>query len=156
MKYIVTTFLTLLVLDAQAQSGADILVKNGKIIDGTGNSWYYGDVAILNDTVAAIGNLSNWQAAKTLDATGLIVAPGFIDVHTHIENDEIKNPLASNFIMDGVTTVITGNCGLSETDLRKYFSMVDSLHVAVNVASLIGHNNVRNVVTIYFMRLLCV
>lgn len=133
-------------LNARSQSTADILIKNGKITDGTGNSWFYGDIAIINDTIAAIGILNNWQAAKTIDATGLIVAPGFIDVHTHIENDEVKNPLATNFIMDGVTTVVTGNCGLSETDLKKYFSMVDSLHVAVNVASLIGHNNVRKAV----------
>jgi N-acyl-D-amino-acid deacylase len=94
----------------------------------------------------AIGRLGSWKAAKEIDATGLIVATGFIDVHTHIENDEVKSPLATNFIMDGVTTVITGNCGLSVTDLKKYFSLIDSVHLSVNVASLIGHNDVRKAV----------
>ena len=93
-----------------------------------------------------IGNLNNWYASKTIDATGLIVAPGFIDVHTHIENDEAKNPYATNFIMDGVTTVITGNCGSSNVDIKKYFSFIDSLHLSINVATLIGHNDVREAV----------
>ena len=119
----------LIVINTQAQQTADVLIKNGKIVDGTGNSWFYGDVAIIHDSVAAIGQLGSWKAAKEIDATGLIVAPGFIDVHTHIENDEVKNPLATNFIMDGVTTVITGNCGLSVTDLKKYFALIDSVHL---------------------------
>ena len=102
-----------------AQHTADILIQHGKIIDGTGNPWFYGDVAVKDGKIIAVGDLTNWQAAKTIEATGLIVAPGFIDVHTHIEDDEIKNPLASNFIYDGVTTVITGNCGASHIDIKK-------------------------------------
>lgn len=129
-----------------AQHIADILIRHGRIVDGTGNPWFYGDLAIVNDTIAAIGNLQQWQGKKTIDANGLTVTPGFIDVHTHIENDEIKNPLATNFLMDGVTTVITGNCGLSKTDLGKYFSFLDSLHLAINAGSLIGHNDVRKAV----------
>ncbi|MCY7421543.1 MAG: amidohydrolase family protein, partial [Chitinophagaceae bacterium] len=81
-----------------------------------------------------------------MDAAGQIVAPGFIDVHTHIEGDEKLNPTADNFIYDGVTTVITGNCGLSEVNLREYFYTLDSLKTSINVASLIGHNDVRKAV----------
>ncbi|HVZ26642.1 MAG TPA: amidohydrolase family protein, partial [Sediminibacterium sp.] len=125
---------------------ADILIRNGKILDGTGNSWQYGDIAIRNGKIAAMGHLDQWHANRTIDATGLIVAPGFIDVHTHIEEDERKNPTADNFIHDGVTTVITGNCGSSMVDLGKYFHFLDSLHLSINVASLIGHNDVRNAV----------
>jgi N-acyl-D-amino-acid deacylase len=125
---------------------ADIILKHGKILDGTGNSWFIGDIAIQNGKIIKMGNLSKWQAVKTIDATGLIVAPGFIDIHTHIEDDEKKNPLASNFIYDGVTSVITGNCGLSEVNLGKYLSMIDSLKVSVNIAALIGHNNIRKAV----------
>lgn len=136
----------LIAIQTQAQQTADILIKHGKIIDGAGNSWFYGDVAIAHDSIVAVGNLSSWKAAQEIDASGLIVAPGFIDVHTHIEDDEVKNPLATNFIMDGVTTVITGNCGLSKTNLKQYFSLIDSVHLAINVASLIGHNDVRKAV----------
>ncbi len=69
---------------------ADILIRNGKILDGTGNSWYYGDVAIKDGKILVIGKGLTIYATKTLDASGLIVSPGFIDVHTHIEGDEMK------------------------------------------------------------------
>lgn len=129
-----------------AQTQVDILIKNGRILDGTGNSWYYGDVAIKDGRIFKIGKLENINATKTIDARGLIVAPGFIDVHTHIEGDEFKNPTANNFIHDGVTTVITGNCGGSNTDIKKYLWQIDSLRPSVNVATLIGHNDVRRAV----------
>jgi len=125
---------------------ADILIKNGKILDGAGNSWFYGDIAVQQGKIVAVGKLGKWSAGKTIDASGLIVAPGFIDVHTHIEGDERKNPTADNFIYDGVTTVVTGNCGLSQVNLGQYFSMLDSLKTSINVASLIGHNDVRKAV----------
>ncbi|HEX7691171.1 MAG TPA: amidohydrolase family protein, partial [Sediminibacterium sp.] len=125
---------------------ADVLIRNGKILDGTGNSWFYGDIAVSNGKISAIGHLDKWTAGKTIDASGLIVAPGFIDVHTHIEDDEKRNPTADNFIYDGVTTVVTGNCGSSRVDLGAYFAMLDSLKTSINVASLIGHNDVRKAV----------
>jgi N-acyl-D-amino-acid deacylase len=129
-----------------AQQHFDIILKNGKIIDGAGNPWFYGDVGIVKDKIISIGDLSKGIADKTLDATGLIIAPGFIDVHTHIEGDEVKVPTADNFIYDGVTTVITGNCGSSNVDLKKYFKFLDSVKLSVNVGTLIGHNDVRKAV----------
>ena len=143
MKF--TLLFLVLVLATKAQQ-AEILIKNGKILDGTGNSWFYGDIAIEKGKIQRIGNLSGWQAARTIDAKGKMVAPGFIDVHTHIEDDEKKNPTADNFVYDGVTSVITGNCGLSRPDLGAYFSMIDSLKLSINVAALIGHNDVRKAV----------
>jgi N-acyl-D-amino-acid deacylase len=137
---------------SNAQQAADILLKHGKIIDGTGNSWFYADVAIKDGKIIKIGNLTNWQATKVIDATGLIIAPGFIDVHTHLEDDEKRNPLATNFILDGVTTCITGNCGSSNTNMKKYFSFIDSLKLSINVASLVGHNDVRKAVMGRVMR----
>ena len=124
----------------------DILIHNGKIIDGTGNSWYYSDVAVKDGKIIAIGKLPNATAGKIIDARGLIVAPGFIDVHTHLEGDETKDPNATNFILDGVTTCITGNCGSSNIDIGKYLSWIDSLKLSINVATLIGHNDVRKAV----------
>jgi N-acyl-D-amino-acid deacylase len=141
-------FLVLLLLPTFccAQTDCDILIRNGKIIDGTGNSWYYGNIAVKNGKIVAIGRDINFPAKKVIDATGLIVSPGFIDVHTHIEDDENKQPTADNFIYDGVTTVITGNCGLSHTDIGTYLHWIDSLKLSINVASLIGHNDVRQAV----------
>jgi len=125
---------------------ADILIKNGKIIDGTGNSWYYGDIAIKKDRIVAVGLLPNIKAKKVIDAQKKVIAPGFIDVHTHIEGDEKVSPRAESFIYDGVTSVITGNCGSSNNNVKKYFKFLDSLKLSVNVGTFIGHNNVRQTV----------
>lgn len=131
---------------SQAQLTADVLIRNGKILDGTGNSWFYGDVAIKEGKIIQVGRDLTVTATRTINATGLIVAPGFIDVHTHIEGDEAKNPTANNFILDGVTTVITGNCGSSNVNIKKYLWQIDSGKLSVNVATLIGHNDVRKAV----------
>lgn len=124
----------------------DILITNGKIIDGTGNNWYYGNIAIKDGKIFKIGRDINFPAKKTIDAKGLIIAPGFIDIHTHLEGDEKADPNATNFILDGVTTCITGNCGSSNTDIGKYLRWIDSLKLSINVATLIGHNDVRKAV----------
>src|SRR3984957_5325429 len=127
-----------------AQQHYDILIKNGDIIDGTGSPRFKGDVGIVKNKIVAIGDLTAATADSVLDATGLIIAPGFIDVHTHIEGDEKKTPTADNFIYDGVTTVITGNCGSSNIDIKKYFKFLDSAKLSVNAGTLIGHNDVRH------------
>lgn len=131
---------------ASAQVKYDVIIRNGKVLDGSGNSWYYADIAVKDGKIALIQKHINEEAAKVIDAKGLIVAPGFIDVHTHIEDDEIKNPTANNFIYDGVTTVITGNCGLSKPDIGKYLNFIDSVKLSINVAALVGHNDVRKAV----------
>lgn len=128
----------------KGQITADILIRNGKIFDGTGNSWYYGDVAVKDGKIFKIGYITDIGAAKTIDAKGLIIAPGFIDVHGHIEDGVFKTPTADNYIFDGVTTVITGNCGGSEVNIGKYLHQVDSIRPSINIASLIGHNTVRS------------
>ena len=142
MKYCFALFAILLSPYLFAQN-ADYIIRNGKLMDGTGNNWQLKNIAIVNNKIVAIGNLTNWKATKEIDAKGLIVAPGFIDVHAHIEGSEVKNPLATNFIYDGVTTVITGNCGGSADNMKTYFDYIDSLGVSINVAALMGHNNIR-------------
>src|SRR6201996_406528 len=146
LKIKILSILLLLPTLLFAQQHFDIILKNGKIIDGTGNPWFYGDIGIVKNKIVSIGNLSKSKADKTIDATGLIVAPGFIDVHTHIEGDEKKTPTADNFIYDGVTTVVTGNCGSSNINIKKYFKQLDSIKLSVNVGTLIGHNDVRQTV----------
>ncbi len=133
----------LLPLFASAQEHYDVIIRKGKIIDGTGNSWYYADVAVKNGKIALIQKNIASPAAKNIDANGLIVAPGFIDVHAHIETGIFEMPTADNYIYDGVTTVITGNCGNSADNLRQFFWRIDSIKTSVNIASLAGHNTIR-------------
>lgn len=136
---------TLLLLQATGlfAQECDVLITNGRIIDGTGNSWYYGDVAVKDGKIVAIGKLTNFKATETIDAKRMIVAPGFIDVHGHIESGIFSQPTADNYIYDGVTTVITGNCGSSTSNIGQFFRRIDSLHPSINVATLMGHNTVR-------------
>lgn len=122
---------------------ADLLITNGRIIDGTGNSWTYGDVAIKNGKIIGVGKLGAMRATRTIDAANRIVAPGFIDVHAHIEMGLFERPTADNYIYNGVTTVITGNCGGSADSLGEFFARIDRAPTSINVASLVGHNTVR-------------
>ncbi|MEN9498138.1 MAG: hypothetical protein RL750_1037, partial [Bacteroidota bacterium] len=124
----------------------DLLIVNGRVIDGTGNAWYRADIAIRNGKIERIGKNLPRQATRVVDAQNRIVAPGFIDVHTHIEGDEKKEPLAQSFLYDGVTTCVTGNCGSSNVDIGQYLNWIDSLKPSINVASLIGQNDVRKAV----------
>ena len=141
MKKIIFAFLLLpAVVFAQQY---DIVVLNGKIIDGTGNSWFYGDVAIKDGKIVYVGKTNNATAKKVINAKDLIIAPGFIDVHAHIESGIFENPTADNYIYDGVTTVVTGNCGGSADDLKNFFGRLDSVKTSINIASLVGHNTVR-------------
>lgn len=125
------------------ESTTELLIRNGRIVDGTGNSWFKGDIAIRDGKITGIGNLAHLHAARTIDAKNQIVAPGFIDVHAHIEHGLFETPTTDNYILDGVTTVITGNCGGSADNLADYFKRIDSVGTSINVASLVGHNTVR-------------
>ncbi len=119
----------------------DIVIRNGKIIDGTGNPAYSGSIGIKNGKIAFIGAIDD-TFEKEIDAKGQVVCPGFIDVHTHAEN-VLELPNAENFTRMGVTTIVVGNCGGSEESLSKFFSDIEKKTVSVNVASLYGHNTIR-------------
>lgn len=121
----------------------DLIVANGRIVDGTGNPWFIADVAIKGGRIVEIGKLDSKRAARVLDAKGLIIAPGFIDVHTHIESGITEFPAAENFARMGVTSVVTGNCGGSTLNFAEWFSRLEKLGVSINVASLVGHNTIR-------------
>lgn len=141
---LISLTVTLIVYGQTAQTIADVIIRNGKVLDGTGNSWFYGDVAIKDGKILKVGYLGNLRTARNIDAKGLIVAPGFIDVHGHIEGGVVRTPTADNYILDGVTTVITGNCGGSDDNIGSYLRLVDSIRPSINIASLIGHNTVRS------------
>src|SRR5258705_11624435 len=83
----------------------DLIIRNARVVDGTGNPWYRGDVGVAGGRIVAVGDLSRAHAARTLDAKERIVAPGFIDVHTHVEDSVAKVPGGDNYVMDGVTTI---------------------------------------------------
>jgi len=146
MRFIFSTILLLFVSTFVWAQSFDLVIRNGKIIDGSGNSWYYGDVGVSDGKITFIGKKESYDTKKIVDARGLIVAPGFIDVHAHIEGGEMTTPTAENFIMDGVTSVVTGNCGGSNLEVDSYFKRIDSLKTSINVATLIGHNTVRRAV----------
>ncbi|MBC7366462.1 MAG: D-aminoacylase [Undibacterium sp.] len=121
----------------------DLIIRHASIVDGTGASAFPGDVAVRAGRIAAVGKLPAASTAPTeIDAAGQVVAPGFIDVHTHSE-DVAELPVAENFLRMGVTTIITGNCGGSALDVAKFFADLTRTTVALNVATLIGHNTVR-------------
>ncbi|ULQ56875.1 D-aminoacylase [Flavihumibacter rivuli] len=145
MKYLLLPFL-FFCAGLKAQT-FDLVIRNGRIVDGSGNPWFYGDVAIANGKIVAVGKLSQANAQKTIDAKGLVIAPGFIDVHAHIEGSIFQKPTADNFIFDGVTTLVTGNCGGSSAEgIGRFLYKIDSAGTSVNVASLVGHNTVREAV----------
>jgi N-acyl-D-amino-acid deacylase len=149
----------------------DLLVKNGLVIDGAGNPWFKADVGISNGKIAAIDRHINAKAERILDVKGLVISPGFIDIHTHSDLTLLINPRAESKIRQGVTTEVVGNCGLSAapTDkktlrllkeqwgieagkvkwnwktLGEYLSQLEKA-VSVNVAALVGHGTVRTTV----------
>jgi N-acyl-D-amino-acid deacylase len=119
---------------APAQS-YDVIIRHGRVVDGTGNPAFFADVAVNHGHIAGIGKLAG--TAKTeIDAQGLVVAPGFIDVHTHAD-DVAEMPRAENFVRMGVTTIVAGNCGGSGLDIARFFRGIEETNVALNVATLV-------------------
>ena len=124
----------------------DLVITGGEVVDGSGGAPISIDLGIRERRIACIGDLHGAKARSVIDATGLTVAPGFIDVHTHIERNvpQTGGFLAPNFVRQGVTTVITGNCGRSFLEIGKFFRRIEANGSQVNVASLIGHNVIRS------------
>lgn len=121
----------------------DLVIVNGRIVDGTGNPWFSGAVGVRDGRIAAVGRFDHSKAKQVIDAKGRIVAPGFIDVHAHTE-DIYDHPQAENFIRMGVTTLVTGNCGSSVTEVGEFLNRINKTPLAVNISTLIGHNSVRS------------
>jgi N-acyl-D-amino-acid deacylase len=126
----------------QGQFRYDLLIAGGQVVDGTGAPARRADVAIKAGRIAEIGTIAKLYAREVIDASGLVVAPGFIDVHTHAD-DLIDQPRAENFVRMGVTTIVAGNCGSSALDVGKALTAIEQAGASVNFATLIGHNTVR-------------
>lgn len=134
-----------LAMGPESPAPFDLIVSGGTVVDGTGAPGRMADVGIRNGRVVEIGDLSNAAAADRVEARGLVVAPGFIDVHTHADG-LAERPAAVNYVRMGVTTLVAGNCGGSAVDVGEAFAAVRAAGPAVNFATLVGHNAVRTAV----------
>jgi N-acyl-D-amino-acid deacylase len=149
-RVLVFVIATFIVANLHAEeSSVDLLIQNARVVDGTGSPWFRSDVAISNGRIVDMGDDLRLDARETIDAAGRVLAPGFIDVHTHVESSDRRDglqrlPRADNYVLDGVTTIVTGNCGGSEIDIAAWNSSLSGL--GINVATLIGHNSVRRAV----------
>lgn len=153
-----------------------LLLKGGTVYDGTGGPPFKADVGIRGDTVVFVGQAPSGGADNTLDVSGLCVSPGFIDTHAHSDFSLLAGPLAEGKVLQGVTTEVNGNCGMSAApllgdalsqregdlmeygikerwaDLSEYFSLLEERMPALNVATLVGHGNIRASVMGYSSR----
>lgn len=120
----------------------DVIIAGGRVVDGTGKPAFVADVAIKDGKIAKVGDVTG-SATSRIYARGLVVAPGFIDVHTHSDDIVEKLPLSEHFLRMGVTSIVVGNCGGSKLDVAKFFAEIEAKGVSPNVATLIGHNTVR-------------
>ncbi len=148
MKNPFRSFLLSILLAASVQTGFaqyDILIRGGRLLDGSGNPWIYADVAISENRIAAIGNLADATAAQTIDASNLYVAPGFIDTHSHAAAGlgDPERSAAHSLIAQGITTVIINPDGSGATDLPKQAEKMRGHGVGVNVGQMVPHGSVR-------------
>ena len=147
---------------AADQPEYDLLIRGGQIVDGSGNPWFRGDVAVREGKIVAVGRVPAGKATREIDATGLVVAPGFIDMHSHSDTVLLEDGLAQSKIRQGVTTevlgegtsagprvgklspqsVLVGGKPMEWRTLGDYFRVVEEAKVSVNVASYVGLDNV--------------
>lgn len=141
--FLLSSFLIFPMNQVKAETIYDLVIINARIVDGTGNPWFRGAIGIKDGKIVRVGRINSNEAKETIDAQNKIVAPGFIDVHAHVE-DIYGNPNAENFIRMGVTSLITGNCGGSATDIKAFLGQMKEKPLTVNLGTLVGHNSVRS------------
>ena len=131
------------VVGAQSQA-YDVIIRGGRVIDGTASPWYRADIAIKGDTIVRIAPSITESAARVIDVNGLVVTPGFIDIHTHARRGIFEVPTADNYIRQGVTTLIEGPDGGSPIPLRPFLDKVAAARISPNFASFVGQGSVRS------------
>jgi dihydroorotase/N-acyl-D-amino-acid deacylase len=124
----------------------DLVIRHGRVVDGTGAPWVRADVAVRGDTIVTVAPRIAARARRTIDAAGRVVAPGFIDIHTHARRGIFEVPTAENYVRQGVTTLVEGQDGTSPLPLGAFLDEVAALRPGVNFASLVGHGSVREAV----------
>ncbi len=127
---------------------ADTVLKGGTLIDGTGAPGRRADVAVRGDRIVAVGAFETEPGAKVIDASTLVVAPGFIDLHTHSDNGitQAATRLNANYVTQGVTTIVTGNCGGGVLDVARYLAAIDAHGAGTNVIHLVPQGQVRSTI----------
>jgi len=127
----------------------DLVIKNGWVIDGSGNPAFRADIGVKDGWIAKIGKLKTAVRKRTIDAKGLIVSPGFIDIHNHSDSQLLTHPKAENYIKQGVTTMFIGHCGSSVVPSKEYptfsgyFAFLEDRGIATNIMALVGHGQIR-------------
>jgi dihydroorotase/N-acyl-D-amino-acid deacylase len=121
-----------------------IILEGGLVYDGQGGVPFRADVGIVGDRIGAVGNLAGRRAALRIDVSRLVVAPGFIDIHSHADREVLERPLAENYLRQGVTTIVIGADGASLHPIGEALARLDAEPPAVNVATMIGHGTVRH------------
>ena len=131
---------------AEIPERVDVLLKSGMIVDGTGREPYVGDVAVVKDRIVAVGKVAATDAGRIIDCTGLVVCPGFIDLHNHSDTSILtpESRDAACYLTQGCTTLVTGNCGGGRADIGKYYEDLDADRPGVNIAQLVPHGSVRD------------
>lgn len=135
----------------------DLLITGGRVVDGTGNPWFHADVALRGDRIVAVGDLEGAEASRVIDASGLVVAPGFIDLHTHSDGALLRDGTAQSKVRQGVTLDITGESsspaprdGLEGdedwTTFTGYFERLEDRGISMNLISHVSYHQVREVV----------
>src|SRR5262245_31861724 len=128
------------------QSTYDLLLTNGRIVDGTGNPWFRGEVAIRGDAIVLIAPHIDGSAARIIDVGGNVIAPGFIDIHTHASRGIFEVPTAPNYVRQGVTTIMEGPDGSSPVPLAPFLDRLAALKISLNIGSFIGQGSIRTTV----------
>lgn len=145
MTPLVCSFITaaLLTIILPFQDAYDVIVRSGKLIDGSGNPWIRADVGIRGKHIAKIGDLSRATAPRTIDATNLVVCPGFIDPHTHAIRGIFEVPTAESVLLQGVTTLTEGNDGSSPFPIRESLARIAATKISPNWALFVGQGTIR-------------
>ena len=144
MYRLLTLLLALGTSHAYSQNSYDIIISNGRVIDGSGNPWYEADVAINGERIVRIGDLSSDTGSQVIDANGLIVAPGFIDPHTHALRGILDVPNAESALLQGVTTLTEGNDGTSPFPVDEHYQTILDKQISPNWGIFVGHGTIRS------------